>query len=817
MLFPTNFEQKIEFITIRQLLRQLCTFPLGIQEVDKMDFETNAQVVVARLDETSEVCEILQDSSLDLPLGSCFDLRESLLRVRIEGLYVDESELFHLRQTLYSAQLLFDFIAQLDEVRFPRLKSLSGEMLPVTPIIRRADEILNKFGKIKDNASPELAQIRQQLFSTQGSVSATLQSILRQAQKDGLVEKDVLPTMREGRLVIPVPPAYKRKLGGIVHDESATGKTVFVEPAQVVEANNRIRELEAKERREMVRILLAFTDFLRPFIPQIGEVQQFLGKIDFIRAKALFAIQVEAIRPTLLDEQVVEWYQARHPLLELSLRKQQRPIVPLDIVLNPTQRILLISGPNAGGKSVCLKTVAMLQYMMQCGLLVPMKESSRMAIFERLFIDIGDEQSIENDLSTYSSHLLNMKFFVRNSQWRTLLLIDEFGTGTEPQIGGAIAEATLEQLNGNGAYGVITTHYTNLKHYAEETEGIVNGAMLYDRHQLKPLFQLQIGLPGSSFAVEIARKIGLPEQIIQRATDMVGAEHVDYDKFLQDIARDKRYWENKRRNIQQQSKQLEEKVAKYEAELSQINAVRKEITNKAKQEAKVLLERSNAMIENTIRQIKEAQAEKESTKELRANLRQFSETLSAPEKQGKTADSTPKKTKTKNPTTAGASVPLQAGDSVVVEGSAMVGTILEVHGKKATVAVGELKTTVLLHTLQPVSKTQQKQMAKRSQITYHQTEVARKTSDDVRERKLHFKHDLDVRGFRGNEALEAVTYFIDDAIIVSAGTVRILHGTGSGILRQLIRQYLHTVHGVTNVRDEHVEFGGAGITLVDIE
>ena len=656
---------------------------------------------------------------------------------------------------------------------------------------------------------------------------------MRIAQSEGVVDKDVTPTMRDGRLVIPVIPAYKRKIKGIVHDESASGKTVFIEPAEVVEANNRIRELESDERREIIRILTSFANELRPYTEEIFHSYEFLADIDFIRAKALFSIQINGLLPTFEDCQQVDWYHAIHPLLFLSLQKQQKQVVPLDITLDHKNKILLISGPNAGGKSVCLKTVGLLQYMLQCGLLIPVYENSRTGIFDSIFIDIGDEQSIENDLSTYSSHLTNMKFFVRNCDDRTILLIDEFGGGTEPQIGGAIAEALLDRFNKKNSFGVITTHYQNLKHFAEDHEGVVNGAMLYDRHLMQALFQLQIGNPGSSFAVEIARKIGLPEEVIAEASEIVGSEYINADKYLQDIVRDKRYWETKRQNIRKREKQMEETISKYEAEIQELEKSRKDILRKAKEDAERLLQESNARIENTIRTIKEAQAEKEKTRLARQELSEFKETIEDIEKADKEDKIARKmeklrekqerkkdkknKDQSQNTTAAPPSVPkvqpIEIGTSVKLKGQSGIGEVLDINGKNATVMFGMIKTTVKIERLERSDislSVAQKPIAK-------STFVSSETQDRVYEKKLNFKQDIDVRGMRGDEAIQAVTYFIDDAILLGISRVRILHGTGTGILRTLIRKYLATVSGVAHYQDEHVQFGGAGITVVDLE
>ena len=818
MLYPDHFEQKIAFTTIRQLLKDKCVSSLGAEKVDEIQFSSDYTDVMRLLSQTDEMLRVLTTDADELPIGDFYDVRPALSRIRVEGLFLDELEVFDLRRALEAVRLLVAFLTKHEAEVYPHLHELVRDIETFPLIVNRIDAILNKFGKIKDNASPELARIRKDIFQVQSGISRTLNSILRQAQADGYVEKDVAPTMREGRLVIPVSPAFKRKVNGIVHDESATGKTVFIEPQQVVEANNRVRELEGEERREVMRILVDFTNFVRPYTEAIFSSQYFLGQIDFLRAKALFGLDIKAIKPRVDDCCQLEWAKAIHPILFLSLKKQGKEIVPLDITLNEKQRILLISGPNAGGKSVCLKTVVLLQYMLQCGLLVPLHDSSRAGIYERLFIDIGDEQSIENDLSTYSSHLLNMKFFIKNSNPKTLLLIDEFGTGTEPMIGGAIAEATLERFNRNLAFGVITTHYTNLKHYAEDAEGIVNGAMLYDRQHLQPLFQLSIGNPGSSFAVEIARKIGLPEDLIAEAAGKVGAEHLDYDKHLQDIVRDKRYWENKRQQIRQKEKRLEETLAKYEEEMAGMDKQRKEITNKAKDEAKNLLSEANAKIENTIRQIKEADAEKVRTQAVRKELDDFKKKIGHEPETGRDRlrpVQIPKpihKDKSRPvPTPNAEHETLKVGSNVRMKGQTATGTIIEMQDKQALVAFGNLKSTVKLARLEPISNNQLKKEARKYES------LGNTATDEVRQRKLTFQSEIDVRGMRGDEALQAVMYFIDDAVMVGVASVRILHGTGTGALRQMIRQYLGATNGIRTYRDEHIQFGGAGVTVVEFE
>lgn len=831
MIYPQNFEQKIGFDQIRQLLKDKCLSTLGEERVNEMNFSDHFEEVDELLNQVAEFARIIQEED-NFPDQFFFDVRPSLKRIRIEGMYMDEQELFDLRRSLETIRDIVRFLQRNDEEEsdcpYPSLKKLAGDITVFPQLITKIDGILNKYGKIKDNASTELSRIRRELANTMGSISRSLNSILRTAQSEGYVDKDVAPTMRDGRLVIPVAPGLKRKIKGIVHDESASGKTVFIEPAEVVEANNRIRELEGDERREIIRILTEFSNTLRPSIPEILQSYEFLAEIDFIRAKSHFAIQTNSIKPSLENEQLLDWTMAVHPLLQLSLAKHGKKVVPLDIELNLKQRILIISGPNAGGKSVCLKTVGLLQYMLQCGMLVPMHERSHVGLFGSIFIDIGDEQSIEDDLSTYSSHLTNMKIMMKNCNERSLILIDEFGGGTEPQIGGAIAEAVLKRFNIKGTFGVITTHYQNLKHFAEDHEGVVNGAMLYDRHLMQALFQLQIGNPGSSFAVEIARKIGLPEDVIADASEIVGSEYINADKYLQDIVRDKRYWEGKRQTIRQREKHMEETIARYQAEMEELQKSRKEIIRQAKEEAERLLQESNARIENTIRTIKEAQAEKEKTRLVRQELADFRESidnLTSKEQEDKIArkmeklkeKQNRKKEKKQNGTKEQPTVqqtpkatPITEGCPVRIKGQSSVGEVLEINGKNAVVAFGSIKTTVKTERLERSNAIPQKQESAKSSF------VSNQTQDSMYEKKLNFKQDIDVRGMRGDEALQAVTYFVDDAILVGMSRVRILHGTGTGILRTLIRQYLQTIPGVRHFADEHIQLGGAGITVVDL-
>lgn len=806
MIYPEIFEQKIEFDKIRNLLKRHCLSPLGKEKVDEMQFLADFDAVETMLCQTDEFVRILNEED-SFPANHFYDVRDSLKRLKVIGSWIDQNVLSELNKSLKTIIAIIAFFSDEEKKnRYPRLSALSEDIFVSKEISRKIEQIIDEFGQIRDSASPQLGAIRREMTSAMNGISRILNSILKRAQSEGFVEKDVSPSMRDGRLVIPVNPSFKRKIKGIVHDESASGRTVYIEPSEVVEANNRIRELENDERREIIKILVEFTDFVRPHIPDLLDSYNYLATIDFVRAKAKFAQQINAIKPDFEDKLLIDWVHAVHPLLFLALQKQNRKVVPLDIALEGVNRLLIISGPNAGGKSVCLKTVGLLQYMVQSGLLIPLRENSRVGMFADIFIDIGDEQSIENDLSTYSSHLQNMKFFVKNCNERSLLLIDEFGSGTEPQIGAAIAESLLDRFNRKKSFGVITTHYQNLKHFANENPGVVNGAMLYDRHQMQPLFQLSIGNPGSSFAVEIARKIGLPEDVIAQASDIVGSDYINMDKYLQDITRDKRYWERKRDEIRRERKRLEEVVSKYESDMDDINKQKKEIIAQAKQQAEQLLADSNAKIEGTIRLIRETQADKEKTKLARQSLHQFKEEMVKPEKKPVQKEKKSRKLEKKNQNSA--TRILEIGDAVRMKGQTAIGEIMDIQNKKATIAFGVIKTTVDMDTLERATK---KELKNESRVQNTMTR------DLIHEKKLNFKQDIDVRGMRGDEALQAVVYFVDDAIQLGIARIRILHGTGTGALKQIIRDYLRTVNGVSSFKDEHVQFGGAGITVIDLD
>jgi DNA mismatch repair protein MutS2 len=691
-------------------------------------------------------------------------------------------------------------------------------------VLDAIDRIIDKKGIIRDGASPKLKEIRSEIASKNALASKRLSAIMKQAQAEGIVDTDTSVSVRNGRGVIPVSAYDKRKIKGLIHDQSASGKTVFIEPEEIVEINNDIVELGYEEKREIVRILMALADDIRPYIDDLLGSNYFLGEIDFIRSKAILGNHLNCIKPSIVDKPFVSWRKAKHPLLTLTFEKLPgREVVPLDIELTDEDRILLISGPNAGGKSVCLKTVGLIQYMLQCGLTIPVSEGSESGIFENLLIDIGDEQSIDNDLSTYSSHLINMKFFLKNGNEKTLILIDEFVTGTEPMLGGAIAEAILGELNRKKVFGVITTHYTNLKHFASVTDGIINGAMAFDNHLMQPLFHLMIGKPGSSFAFEIAKKIGLPEDVLADASGKAGVKNINYDRHLKDIARDKRYWEMKRQNIRQHEKKLEELMAEYEKELSGAKALRKDIINKAKNEAENLLQESNKMIEKTIRQIRESQAEKERTKDIRQKLEEFKTNIVSETKPSETLHEEKaavlsskakririRKENAEMPVRPVAEQPLKPGDAVRMKDTQAAGEVIEIKEKMVQVETGNLRFFVPADRIERISRSELKKSIRANQ-------PARGNDMGIVQRNITFKPEIDIRGVRGEEAINMVRNLIDNAIIVQHRNLRILHGKGNGILRQLVREYLSTVDVVRSFHDEHVELGGSGITVVEMD
>lgn len=817
MTYPDTFEKKTGFDAVRNEVMRLCQSNGARATADEqLQFTKDYETICHRLRSVDEMTQILGGDTA-FPLAATGDVAGLLAKVRPEGTFLGAEELNMVNNALLTSAAISDFFAvaaQEGNTPYPTLTGIAGDIERFDAVSATISRSIDRFGEIKDSASPELAQIRRQLQQTQASISSVMRRVISRAVESGYLEADASAVVRDGRLVLPVSPMHKRHINGIVHDESASGKTYFIEPAEMVEANNRIRELQMDERREMTRILKEITAAIRPDIGRMTATMRVVAEIDFIHAKALYARRVDAHMPHLNTAPELEWYHAVHPVLLLSLESHGKKIVPLDITLSQKDRLLIISGPNAGGKSVCLKTVGIVQYMMQCGMLPTLYENSHMGIFESIFIDIGDDQSIEDDLSTYSSHLRNMKYFLQHGNRATLALIDEFGGGTEPTIGGAIAQAILKDFNGKEMWGVITTHYQNLKNFAEDTPGLINGSMLYDRHLMQPLFKLHIGNPGSSFAIEIARKTGLPAQIIADAEEIAGSDYVRLDRYLLDIARDKRYWEHKRDAIKLKEKKIDTLINNYEAEASTLRDKRREIIAEARSEAQRILDSSNATIERTIREIKNAQAERERTRAARLQMERDKSSL-LNEKENDDPEilnrhrNKKKKVKTETPVPAKAEEPLKPGDNVKLDGQTTVGTVMEISGKRAIVNFGALKTTVELSRLR-------RTIAKPQSGARDASFVSSATTDAMRQRQLSFTNEIDVRGMRVDEALQAITYFLDDAIQFSAGRVRILHGTGTGALRMAIRQMLDSVPGVASYRDEHVQFGGAGITVVDL-
>ena len=824
MIYPENFESKIGFDRIRSMLKENCLSPMGIEMVDSLAFSDDFDFLSHELSATYEFQQLLALEE-KFPSEHYYKISDSLNKIRIEGTFPEVQEVFDLKRSLETVKTILNFFNGKDAVKYPVLRKICSPVKTYPYVLEAIDRIIDKKGIIRDNASSRLKEIRADLVGKSIQVSRKLHAILKQAQADGYVDSDTSVSVRNGRGVIPVSAYDKRKIRGLIHDQSASGKTVFIEPEEIVEMNNDIVELEYEEKREIVRILIAFADNIRPYIAELLELNIFLGEIDFLRAKAKLGNRLQSIRPGLNPSPVIIWRKAVHPLLFLTFGKTPgRKVIPLNIVLNDKERILLISGPNAGGKSVCLKTVGLLQYMFQCGLTIPVAEGSETGIFKSILIDIGDEQSIDNDLSTYSSHLINMKFFVKNSSEKTLVLIDEFGTGTEPMLGGSIAEAILGELNRKKVFGVITTHYTNLKHYASLNAGIVNGAMAFDNHLMQPLFQLNIGKPGSSFAFEIARKIGLPEEILSAASEKAGVKNINYDRHLKDIARDKRYWEMKRQSIRQHEKRLEELMGDYENELSGAKSLRKEIIDKAKDEAQRLLSESNRIIENTIRQIKESQAEKEKTKELRQQLEAYKDEIEKEIKPAVTPNEQKiavlhskarkirreKEPEKKETTTVENNLPFQPGDAVRMKDTMAAGEIVSIKGKKAEVETGTLIFQVALDKIERITRSELKKSLRANM-------PVRENDPGLVQRNISFKPEIDIRGVRGEEAINQVRDLIDNALIVRHRNLRILHGKGNGILRQLVREYLAASDVVKSFRDEHIEFGGSGITVVEMD
>lgn len=826
MIYPSSFEQKIGFDRLREQVVDRCTMQAARRLVEAQRFSTSPREIAHRLALADEMRQLLL-MEFDFPGGDYPDVEEVIRKLHVEGAFLDAEEMLLLRRSLDVVGAVSHFIRHRERT-YPTLWELTRGVETFPNLVATIDNVVDERAEVRDTASDALYSLRSAIREREGQAAKRLQQVLQAAKQAGIVESDAQLSMRDGKPVIPVSAANKRKLAGFIHDESATGRTFYVEPVEVVELNNELRELAYAERREVVRILTELTEEIRPEREAIAATGDYLAQIDMLRAKGRWAIDNRCVKPILSMDDRMVLRDARHPILEQSLTAQGRAIVPLSLTLDRTKHLLVISGPNAGGKSVCLKTTGIVQYMCQCGFLVPTAENSELPVFRSLCIDIGDEQSMDNDLSTYSSHLSNMRHMLQSASPETLVLIDEFGSGTEPIIGGAIAESILERLVERGCYGVITTHYANIKYYASSTEGISNGAMAFDVQQIRPLFRLEQGKPGSSFAIEIARKMGLPEELIRRASEKAGSDHINLEKQLREIARDKHYWEQKRDRIRQTDRKVEELEQNYSEQLQKIRAERQEILRRAKQEAQELLAGANRQIENTIKTIRESQAEKELTRLARKELDDFRERIEAADEAARQesvqrelerierrrqrraerkAQQGAGKTETVAPVVAPKQQEVTVGSKVKMIGQDMVGTVQSMQGRRAQVAFGQLLTTVDKSLLTIVSNAEYREATR-------PTTARTVYSSDISARKLNFRDHIDVRGMRAAEALEEVCDLVDDAIMLGIGSVTILHGKGTGALKEEIRRYLRSVKEVASAKDEHADRGGAGITIV---
>lgn len=812
-VYPAHtIEQKLGMDIVRKYISEYCVTDAAREYVDAMRMSADFASVLESLEQTDEMKVLLTSEGTAFSLSGLSDTRFWLKTLATPGTFIDAPALHTLRHSLLICSEVKDFFAS-ENCDCHRLQTLTADMFDVREVVRIIDKILGPDGDVKDTASVRLAEIRREKSTIQNRISSAMRRVIAKAVADGIVEADTKPSVRDGRLVLPVPAMHKRSLSGIVHDESATGRTFFIEPGEVVELGNEQRQLEIEERHEIIKILTETATLIRPHLPEVISAFGIMYKLDFIHAKALFAIKVGGELPQMIDKCEISWHDAVHPVLRIKLMERGRTVVPLDIDLTAdTSRILVISGPNAGGKSVALKTVGLNQYMVQAGILPVMDRNSRVGIFDSMFVDLGDDQSIDDDLSTYSSHLRNMKFILSHGNARSLFLIDEFGGGTEPQIGGAIAQALLAEFNKMGMWGIVTTHFQNLKQMAQETEGILNGSMMYDRSAMKPTFRLLSGTPGSSFAVEIALRTGLPRHIIDDVENIVGSDYFNVDKYLLDISRDRRYWENKRYQIKNREKHLEDTISRYEENAETLRRQRRAILEEAKQQADDIIAQSNAAVERTIREIRKSQADKEATRLAREQLSRDRHAIeNETPRKSKILEKAPRPKKQKE-TAVVQQAPeiISVNDTVLLDSQGNPGTVLEIQRNNAVVAFGSMKLTVPVKRL---SRTIRKATGASSSDS---TVVTRQTTESNRQRQLAFKTEIDVRGMRADEAIQAVTYFIDDALQFNAGRVRILHGTGTGALRMAIRQYLDSVAGVVSFRDEDVRMGGAGITVVDL-
>jgi DNA mismatch repair protein MutS2 len=825
LVYPETFEDKIGFSQIRQRVADSCATPSGHELALAMHASADFNEVAAAQKDVEEFAEIIVHHS-DFPELAPVDIRSAIRKGRIPGSFLDIPEWLDVRRILGSVRQIEIFFAKKPSEILPVTRNKARQLKTFPFIQEKLDQVFSKTGQVRDQASPDLKRIRQEMLHLQSSIGRRMDHVLQQARNEGWIEKDVQPSVRDGRLVIPVPVTHKRRIAGLIHDESATGRTAFVEPLELVEMNNELRELELAELREITRILIELTNQLRPYFPEMENWDNIMASFDLSMSQAKISLRWEGRTVQLTEDPMIDWEQSRHPLLDLAFRAEKRKVIAQDIHLDSKRRIMLISGPNAGGKSVCLKSAGLIQYLIQCGFLVPVREGSRSGIFDQFLLDIGDEQSIENDLSTYSSHLHHMKFFLKKAGNRTLFMIDEFGSGTEPQLGGAIAESIMGELAASGAYGVVTTHYTNLKHFAASAEGVVNAAMRYDVQRMQPLFELEIGKPGSSFAFEIARNIGLPEVVIQKASELVGDNHIQFDKHLREISRDKRYWENKRQKIRQSSKEIDELLTKYSETLSTTEKERKKIIQETRLKSEEMLSGVNKKIEQSIREIRESQAEKLRVKDIRENIealrvsvkdgldKTISEGQERLEKAERESVQVKKKIRQEKPPEPEKAKEISnqwmVGSKIRIKDKEILAEILETRGNSLLIAMGQMITTIPLDQAEPISETEFRKAT--GTKTYGTSFVG----VDMENRKMSFSPTLDLRGMRADEALRKVTEFIDEAVMVGSGDLRLLHGKGDGILRQIIREYLSGVDVVSRFEDEDIRFGGTGITLVKL-
>ncbi len=803
MLHPKNIEQKLGFDQIREYLKKECLCTLGQAYVERIRFSVDFELVSKMIHQTEEFRKLLSQN-LNFPSNNYIDVTSCFDKIRPEGSFLETDEFRQLKLSISTITACLEFLDKY-ELEFPWLFQLRKEVELDKTISERINAVINEDGTVRDNASSTLLKLRKDISSEQIGLRRETDKILKLVKKEGYSEEDIVPTIRNGRMVIPVKAEYKRKVKGFIHDESATGQTSFIEPAEIFEINNAIRELELQEKREVIRILTELTNFLRPNIIPLKRAYTFLGLVDFIRAKARLAIEMEAFFIPFENKTFLYWQNAQHPLLTMSFKKSGKKVVPLSIKLDAEQRILLISGPNAGGKSVCLKTVGLIQYMFQSGLLVPLSEGSILGFFQDIFMDIGDEQSLENDLSTYSAHLSNMKEFVEKAGKKSLVLIDEFGTGTEPQFGAAIAESVLEELNTLKVFGVITTHYSNLKSYADKTQGLVNGAMAYNIDKLEPLYILEIGKPGSSYAFEIAKKIGLPEKIISSSKTKVGSSQVDFDKLLRDLETEKNKFRQLSQTISDKEIKVEATLKEYLKLKEELDANKRVLLKEAKEQAKLVLAEANKKIETTIREIIENKADKEITKFVRNELEEYKENLF---KEEKVKEPISEKEEYATPT----DKIIREGDFVKIKDNGAVGEIILLKEKEAEIRIGSLRSNIKLNRLIKISRKEF-----RNTIGEEFLSTSESNNFNYLSKSGTFSPTLDVRGKRGEEALIEVTQFMDNALILNVNDLKIVHGKGDGILRTIIRDHLKQYKQVVSCSDEHADRGGAGVTIIKLK